>query len=90
MLKITRQNKREAVYDITVLGNENFFANGILVHNCAEITLPTKPLKDLNDGAHRRKIRIPKNKYNEYLEYKKSVDGILRLDKEKFNGKKST
>lgn len=25
------------VYDITVEGNENFFANGILVHNCAEI-----------------------------------------------------
>jgi|AntAceMinimDraft_13_1070369.scaffolds.fasta_scaffold06983_3 hypothetical protein len=49
MLKITRQNKREAVYDITVSDNENFFANGILVHNCAEIDLPTKPLNDLND-----------------------------------------
>ncbi len=27
---------------------------------CAEIDLPTKPLKDLNDGAHRRRVRIPK------------------------------
>ena len=29
----------EKVYDITVEGNHNFFANGILVHNCTEITL---------------------------------------------------
>jgi ribonucleoside-diphosphate reductase alpha chain len=57
---------------------------------CSEIDLPTKPLNDINDGAHRRKIRIPKEKYQEYLEYKKSVNGILRLDKEKFNGKKGT
>lgn len=32
----------EDVYDITVEDNHNFFANGILVHNCAEIALPTK------------------------------------------------
>jgi ribonucleoside-diphosphate reductase alpha chain len=57
---------------------------------CAEIDLPTKPLNDLNDGAHRRKVRVPKEKYQEYLEYKKSVSNILRLDKEKLNGKKST
>jgi len=29
------------VYDITVDGNHNFYANGVLVHNCTEITLPT-------------------------------------------------
>lgn len=57
---------------------------------CAEIDLPTKPLNGLDDGAHRRKVRVPKEKYQEYLEYKKSVNNILRLDKEKFNGKKST
>lgn len=49
MLKIIRHNKKEAVYDITVSDNENFFANEILVHNCAEIDLPTKPLNDIND-----------------------------------------
>lgn len=27
------------VYDISVVKNQNFFANGLLVHNCAEITL---------------------------------------------------
>lgn len=30
------------VYDITVEGNENFFANNILVHNCTEILEATK------------------------------------------------
>ena len=90
MLKIKKLTTREAVYDITVEDNHNFYANDILVHNCAEITLPTKPLKDLNDGAHRRKVRVPKEKYQEYLEYRKSVSNILRLDKEKLNGKNST
>ena len=37
------------VYDITVKDNHNFYADGILVHNCQEITLPTTPLKDIND-----------------------------------------
>ena len=37
------------VYDITVEGTHNFFANNILVHNCLEITLPTTPLESLND-----------------------------------------
>ena len=26
----------EAVFDITVEGNENFYGNGILVHNCSK------------------------------------------------------
>jgi len=37
------------VFDITVDKNENFYANGILIHNCQEITLPTRPLVDIND-----------------------------------------
>lgn len=32
------------VYDITVENVHNFYANDILVHNCTEIALPTKPL----------------------------------------------
>ena len=87
MLKIKKLVDREAVYDITVEDNNNFYANNILVHNCAEIDLPTKPLNDLNDGAHRRRVRVPKEKYQEYLDYKKIAGNILRLDKEKFNGK---
>jgi len=35
---------------------------------CAEIDLPTKPLSDINDEAHRRKVSVTKEKYQEYLE----------------------
>jgi len=43
-IKFTRLKKRtllrnEDVYDITVRDNHNFFANGVLVHNCAEVSL---------------------------------------------------
>jgi ribonucleoside-diphosphate reductase alpha chain len=38
MLKIERTMDLEPVYDITVPETSNFFANGILVHNCIEIT----------------------------------------------------
>ena len=36
--------ENEDVYDITVADNHNFFANGILVHNCAEIGM--KPVTE--------------------------------------------
>lgn len=39
MLKIKRLIIKEDVYDLTVEDNHNFFADGILVHNCAEISL---------------------------------------------------
>ena len=41
MLKIERLTKKEKVYDVTVEGAHNFYANGILLHNCSEIILPT-------------------------------------------------
>ena len=50
MLRIEYLDQTEDVYDIEVEKNSNFFANGILVHNC-EITLPTTPLKDINDES---------------------------------------
>lgn len=40
-IKIRKLEQREKVYDITVEGNHNFYANAILVHNCSEIILPT-------------------------------------------------
>jgi len=40
MLKITKLENKEDVYDITVGKNNNFYANGIVVHNCTEIMLP--------------------------------------------------
>lgn len=48
MLKITKPDYKKDVYDLTVNDNHNFFANDILVHNCAEITLPTYPMEDIN------------------------------------------
>ena len=39
MLTVEFLEENEDVYDITVEGNHNFFADGILVHNCAEISL---------------------------------------------------
>jgi ribonucleoside-diphosphate reductase alpha chain len=49
MLKIEYLEETEDVYDITVEDNHNFYANKILVHNCQEITLPTKPLTHPDD-----------------------------------------
>jgi ribonucleotide reductase alpha subunit len=39
------------VYDITVEGTHNFFANDILVHNCQEITEPTTPIQHIDDDG---------------------------------------
>lgn len=39
----------EPVYDITVENSHSFIANGIVVHNCAEITLPTTPLNSFEE-----------------------------------------
>jgi ribonucleotide reductase alpha subunit len=41
LIKIRKLEAKESVYDLTVEGNHNFFANDILVHNCTEIMLPT-------------------------------------------------
>jgi len=37
------------VYDITVADNHNFFANDILVHNCAEVTIPTAGFRSVEE-----------------------------------------
>lgn len=42
MIKIRKIKRKENVYDINVDKVHNFYANGILVHNCCEITLPTE------------------------------------------------
>ena len=43
-IKIEYLEKTEDVYDITVEDTHNFYANDILVHNCSEIFLPTRPM----------------------------------------------
>jgi ribonucleoside-diphosphate reductase alpha chain len=49
MLKIEFLEEEIPVYDITVEGTHNFFANDILVHNCTEILIPTTPIQSLED-----------------------------------------
>ena len=41
MIKITKTGKTSPVYDIHVQNNHNFVANGIVVHNCTEILIPS-------------------------------------------------
>jgi ribonucleoside-diphosphate reductase alpha chain len=54
MLKIRRIAVEPTdVYDITVPETECFFANDILVHNCQEILLPTKPFQRIEDPTGR-------------------------------------
>lgn len=48
-LVVTKLETIEPVYDITVADNANFYANGILVHNCAEILLFNRPQESLSD-----------------------------------------
>lgn len=51
MLKITKVQDTSDVYDLTSAHNHNFYANEILVHNCMEIALPTRPLKSMDDTS---------------------------------------
>lgn len=50
MLKIRRVRVESTpVYDLTVEEYHSFFANGLVVHNCQEITLPTKGYKSVEE-----------------------------------------
>jgi len=49
MIKIEYLDEEIPVYDITVEDNHNFYANNILVHNCTEIVLPSRPSDLISD-----------------------------------------
>lgn len=49
MITIEYMDYEIPVYDITVEDNHNFFANDILVHNCSEIVLPSRPSKCISE-----------------------------------------
>ena len=83
MLTIKRVNKKEAVYDITVEGNENFFANDMLVHNCTEINLPTKPLEHIHSGATRKRVKVKKEHVAEFKKHLETYNGIAMTNKRK-------
>ena len=77
--KIEYLEEEIPVYDITVEGTHNFFANDILVHNCQEITLPTTPIQHIEDigKTEKRKVKVSKDKIEQYNKYKKNIGGIL-------------
>ena len=49
MIKIRKYKKTIPVYDITVEKCHNFYANNILIHNCAEVVHPLKCAQKWND-----------------------------------------
>jgi hypothetical protein len=67
------------VYDITVEGTHNFFANDILVHNCQEITLPTVPLQHIDQKPNtlKMKVNVKKDKVEDYKKYVQNTGGVL-------------
>ena len=81
MVKIKKLNYTEDVYDIEVDKNHNFYANGILVHNC-EIALVTSPLRHIDDdGTDLVKVEVKKENLEEYLSWRskqgKVIDSIV-------------
>lgn len=71
MIKIKHlQVKPTVVYDITVPETQSFIANHIVVHNCLEILLPTKPLESIDGVIKNAKIRVPKDKVEEYKKWR--------------------
>lgn len=57
-LKIEKLKEKIPVYDITVEDNHNFYANNILVHNCAEIVEVSTP--DETAVCNLASIALPK------------------------------
>jgi ribonucleotide reductase alpha subunit len=69
-VKVEILEEKTEVYDIKVLKNECFFANGILVHNCVEIALPTAGFNSV------------KELYEPYDESKNFIKFLSTTDKE--------
>ena len=90
-LKITKLQTKKPVYDVTVQDNENFLANGAVVHNCTEITLHT-------DEEHSFICCLSSLNLAKYDEWKNTdvvetaiyfLDGVMEEFIEKTNGKES-
>lgn len=64
MIKIEKVKNR-SVYDITVAKNSNFYANDILVHNCAEIVEASGITKIQKDILNNKEV-LEKNNLGEF------------------------
>jgi len=83
MLRITKCHLPEAVFDITVEKNHNFYANGILVHNCVEVTQSIAPLKGINDPDSEIGVCVLSAinwlEVNSDEEFEKICDAVVRM-----------
>lgn len=85
MLKIEYVDYEIPVYDITVEENHNFFANGILVHNCSEIMLSTSPKlnKETNEFEEYTAVcclaSVNLEKYDEWKDDFLFIEDVMRL-----------
>ncbi|GEM_PF-948003 len=57
VIKVERVRESAPVFDIQVQKNHNFFANGMLVHNCLLIDDPIKNREEADSEVMRRKTR---------------------------------
>lgn len=70
----------EDVYDMTVEEHHNFVANGIIVHNCAEETLPAGGscnLGSINLSAYVVDAHTPKARFD-YLQFTEDIPVYIR------------
>lgn len=78
-LQIKKLNYKIPVYDITVEKTENFFANNILVHNCAEITLYSSPTEQA--VCNLASIALPKYIENGTFNHQSLYDSVYQVTK---------
>ncbi len=77
---VADERTTEPVYDITVDTSHSFIANGIVVHNCNEITLPTGP--DHLGNTRSAVCCLSSLNFDTYLEWKDDpliIEDILRF-----------
>jgi predicted phage terminase large subunit-like protein len=55
VVAVQRLDERATVYDLQVEGNRNFFADGVLVHNCLIIDDPIKDLEQARSPKYRER-----------------------------------
>ena len=80
LLKERAETGRIYIMNIDHCNSHSSFIDKIEMSNlCQEITLPTKPLQHIDDigKTEKRKVKVPKDKIEQYKKYLKDTGGIL-------------